>query len=93
MWAPYERRIWARLRAGGAGGLLFLCLCLFGGNEYFTGLEASDNYASGYVGAGYALGKAGLYERGWMLLLDSVPDGPTPSQLSTYSFIFCKAIL
>lgn len=36
-------------------------------NEYFTGFEASDNYASGYVGAGYALGKAGLYERGWRL--------------------------
>ena len=31
-------------------------------SEYFTGFEASDNYASGYVGAGYALGKAGLYE-------------------------------
>lgn len=53
---------------------MFLCLCLFGGtasaefdspkSEYFTGFEASDNYASGYVGAGYALGKAGLYERG-----------------------------
>jgi hypothetical protein len=74
MWGRYERRIWARLRAGGAGELLFLCLCLFGGtasaefdspkSEYFTGFEASDNYASGYVGAGYALGKAGLYERG-----------------------------
>ena len=36
-------------------------------NEYFMGFEASDNYASGYVGAGYALGKAGLYERGWRL--------------------------
>ena len=32
-----------------------------------TGFEASDNYASGYVGAGYALGKAGLYERRWRL--------------------------
>jgi hypothetical protein len=27
----------------------------------------SDNYASGYVGGGYALGKAGLYERGFRL--------------------------
>lgn len=25
----------------------------------------SDNYASAYVGGGYALGKAGLYEEGW----------------------------
>src|SRR6185312_2414631 len=32
-----------------------------------TGFEASDNYASGYVGAGYALGKAGLYEPGFRL--------------------------
>src|SRR4029079_14363829 len=36
-------------------------------SEYFTGFEASDNYASGYVGAGYALGKAGLYEPGFRL--------------------------
>src|SRR4026207_1689663 len=52
-------------------------LCLFGGSalaefespksEYFTGFEASDNYASDYVGAGYALGKAGLYEPGFRL--------------------------
>jgi len=51
---------WLRLRA--AGGLSFLCLCLFGGSalaefespksEYFTGFEASDNYASDYVGGG-----------------------------------------
>ena len=27
--------------------------------EYFTGFEVSDNYASGYLGAGYASGKAG----------------------------------
>jgi hypothetical protein len=48
---------------------LFLWVCLLGGaasaefdspkTEFFTGFEASDNYASGYVGAGYALGKAG----------------------------------
>lgn len=30
----------------------------------FTGFEASDNYASGYVGGGYAFGK-GLYAPGW----------------------------
>jgi Cellulose biosynthesis protein BcsS len=35
--------------------------------EYFTGFELSDNYVSGYVGAGYAFGKAGLYEQGWRL--------------------------
>ena len=85
MWGRYERRIWARLRAGGAGELLFLCLCLFGGtasaefdspkSEYFTGFEASDNYASGYVGAGYALGKAALYERGFHVLLQSLIIG------------------
>jgi hypothetical protein len=36
-------------------------------SEYFIGFEASDNYASGYVGGGYAFGKAGLYEEGWRL--------------------------
>jgi hypothetical protein len=35
-------------------------------NEIFTGVEASDNYASVYVGAGTALGK-GLYEPGFRL--------------------------
>ena len=32
----------------------------------FSGLEASDNYTSGHVGGGYALGKS-LYEPGWRL--------------------------
>jgi hypothetical protein len=32
--------------------------------EISTGLEASNNAVSGYLGAGYAFGK-GLYERGW----------------------------
>lgn len=35
--------------------------------EYFTGFEASDNYASGYVGAGYAFGKAGYAAPGFRL--------------------------
>jgi hypothetical protein len=35
--------------------------------EYFTGFEASDNYASAYVGGGYALGKAGLHRPGFRL--------------------------
>ena len=32
--------------------------------EIFTGLEASNNAVSGYLGAGYAFGK-GLYDPGW----------------------------
>jgi Cellulose biosynthesis protein BcsS len=65
----------AELRASGAAGLLCLGLCLAASTssaapdaprtEYFTGFEVSDNYASAYVGAGYALSKAGLYEQGW----------------------------
>jgi hypothetical protein len=35
-------------------------------SEIFTGLEATDNAMSGYLGAGYAFGK-GLYESGWRL--------------------------
>jgi hypothetical protein len=34
--------------------------------EIFTGLEASNNAITGYLGAGYAFGK-GLYERGWRI--------------------------
>jgi hypothetical protein len=33
-------------------------------SEIFTGIEASNNAVSGYLGAGYAFGK-GLYEPGW----------------------------
>lgn len=65
------------LRASGASGILFLALCLIASpssaspdaprTEYFTGFEVSDNYASGYVGGGYAFGKAGLYEPGFRL--------------------------
>jgi hypothetical protein len=77
MCGHYLKRVSARLRLSGAGGLSFLCLCLFGDaasaefdspkTEFFTGFEASDNYASGYVGAGYAPAKAGLYEPGFRL--------------------------
>jgi hypothetical protein len=35
--------------------------------DYFTGFELSDNYASGYVGAGYAFGKAGYAAPGFRL--------------------------
>jgi hypothetical protein len=77
MWGRCERGIWARLRTSGAGGLSFLGVCLFAAaasaqsdaprTEIFTGFEASDNYSSGYVGGGYALSKAGLYEPGFRL--------------------------
>ncbi len=71
-----ERGVWARLRVSGAGGVLFLGLCLSPEafaepgaprTELFTGFEASDNYASGYVGAGYAFGKAGYAAPGFRL--------------------------
>ena len=72
-----ERGIWAWLRASGAGGVLSLGLCLSQSEalaepvqprtEYFTGFEVSDNYASGYVGAGYAFGKAGYAAPGFRL--------------------------
>jgi hypothetical protein len=67
-----------RLRLGGAVGLVFLILGSTAQpaaaqspteaprNEIFTGFEASDNYASFYVGGGYASSK-GLYAPGWRL--------------------------
>jgi hypothetical protein len=71
------RGIAAWLRASGAGGVLLLGLCLSASEaladpdqprtEYFTGFEVSDNYASGYVGAGYAFGKAGYAAPGFRL--------------------------
>lgn len=68
--------IW--VRAGGTAGLLLLGSCLDASAdsvvpdaaphaEYFTGFEVSDNYASAYVGGGYAFGKAGLYGSGFRL--------------------------
>jgi cellulose biosynthesis protein BcsS len=73
----FDTGVGAALRASGAGGLSFLAVCLFAAmasaqsdpprTEIFTGFEASDNYASGYVGGGYAFGKPGLYERGFRL--------------------------
>jgi hypothetical protein len=68
-------RAW--LRISGAAGLLCLGLSLAAPvssaapdahrTEYFTGFEVSDNYASAYVGGGYAFGKAGLYDEGWRI--------------------------
>lgn len=65
------------LRASGAGGVLLLGLCLCASEaladpdqpptEYFTGFEVSDNYARGYVDAGYAFGKAGYAAPGFRL--------------------------
>jgi Cellulose biosynthesis protein BcsS len=63
------------LRSTGAAGGLSLCLCAplalaeeaNPRTEYLTGFEASDNYASGYVGAGYALSKAGYDAPGFRL--------------------------
>lgn len=76
MWGRRGLVFGARLRASGAGGIASLILCLFApvasaqsvepNTEIFTGVEASDNYASVYVGAGTALGK-GLYEPGFRL--------------------------
>jgi hypothetical protein len=67
-------RVATGLRASGVVGLAFLANCLIPTrlvaeavaprNEIFTGFEASDNYASGYLGGGYAFGK-GLYDPGW----------------------------
>ena len=69
-------RVETWLRATGAMGIAVASLWLLAAAaraepqmphiEFFTGFEASDNYASGYVGGGYAFGK-GLYEKGWRL--------------------------
>jgi hypothetical protein len=69
-------QVGARLHARRALSLVVLALALPASdavaepeaprNEIFTGFEASDNYASGYLGGGYAFGK-GLYAPGWRL--------------------------
>jgi hypothetical protein len=76
MWGRRGKVVGAWLRASGAGGIASLIFSLFvtaasaqsvqPNTEIFTGVEASDNYASLYVGAGTALGK-GLYETGFRL--------------------------
>ena len=76
MWGRREIVVETWLRASRAGGIASLILCLFApvasaqsvepNTEIFTGVEASDNYASVYVGGGTALGK-GLYEPGFRL--------------------------
>ena len=72
----YGGRVKTWLRASGAMGIAIASLWLLAVAaraepqmphiEFFTGFEESDNYASGYVGGGYAFGK-GLYEKGWRL--------------------------
>ena len=56
------------LRASGAGGFLFLALCLTASGGRGAGRSSPRRIfhrASGYVGGGYAFGKAGLYEPGF----------------------------
>jgi Cellulose biosynthesis protein BcsS len=77
MGGAVARGLEAWLRTSGAGGFLSLGLCFAAQavaaepgpprTEYFTGFEVSDNYASGYVGAGYAFGKAGFLGQGFRL--------------------------
>ena len=77
MRAGVNTGVGARLRVSGATGFLYLGLCLTAPvssaasdaprTAYFTGFEVSDNYASAYVGGGFAFGKAGLDEEGWRL--------------------------
>lgn len=76
LWGDVAWRVGNWLRASGAGGFAVLAFGLAASeaaaqsdgprNEIFTGFEASDNYASGYLGGGYAFGK-GLYAPGWRL--------------------------
>ena len=75
MWGAVCKRVAAGLRASGVVSLA-LAINLVPPrayaesetprNEFLTGFEASDNYASAYLGGGYAFGK-GLYAPGWRL--------------------------
>lgn len=76
MWGCLKLRINSALRGGAVGGAVVLVMGVISGaacaepdaphTEMFTGFEASDNYASGYGGGGYAFGK-GLYAPGLRL--------------------------
>jgi hypothetical protein len=100
MWGRCEKSVGAWLRVSGAGGLSFLCFCLFAGaasaqsdspgSEVFTGLEASDNYASGYVGAGYALGKAGFTSRASGSARSALMDATTMTARSWTTARSCR---
>ena len=74
LWGAVSKRVAAGLRAGVVSLALAINLappraCAESEaprNEFFTGFEASDNYASAYLGGGYAFGK-GFYAPGWRL--------------------------
>lgn len=76
LWGAVCKRVAKRLRVSGVMGLACLAIDLASSgahaesdaprNEIFTGFEISDNYASAYLGGGYAFGK-GLYAPGWRL--------------------------
>jgi hypothetical protein len=76
LWGAVGRRVASGLRVSGVTGLAVLAIGLASPsavaesdaprNEIFTGFEVSDNYASAYLGGGYAFGK-GLYAPGWRL--------------------------
>lgn len=76
VWGGSKPRVSQPLRDGGAVCLAALLLSLVGSaaragpdaphTEWFSGLETSDNYTSGYVGGGYAFGK-GLCDPGLRL--------------------------
>ncbi len=92
MGGAVARGLEAWLRTSGAGGFLFLGLCFAAQavaaepgpprTEYFTGFEASDNYASGYVGAGYAFGKAGFRRPGFAC----APSAPMAATITRARF-------
>lgn len=76
LWRAIGRRVASGLRVSGVVGLVALAVALASPrafaesdaprNEIFTGFEVSDNYASAYLGGGYAFGK-GPYAPGWRL--------------------------
>ena len=76
LWGIVGRRVASGLRASGVVGLAVLAIAAAATsaiaepdaprNEIFTGFEVSDNYASAYLGGGYAFGK-GLHAPCWRL--------------------------
>lgn len=75
LWGAVSKRVAAGLRASGVVSLALAfnlappAACAQSDaprNEFFSGFELSDNYASVYLGGGYAFGK-GLFAPGWRL--------------------------
>lgn len=91
LWRAIGRRVASGLRVSGVVGLVALAVALASPrafaesdaprNEIFTGFEVSDNYASAYLGGGYAFGK-GLYAPGWRLRSVPVTAATTMTELS-----------